>query len=93
MPRKTCSSCMRSDTSASSFNEAAARCRGKRCAAPRPGPWAPRFNEAAARCRGKPPERDRGRPVTAAASMRPRPDAAENFTFAGRPGSRGAPLQ
>ena len=62
------------------FNEAAARCRGKRgggsanawtsCAS---------FNEAAARCRGKHPlrglaERRRAR----AASMRPRPDAAEN---------------
>ena len=60
------------------FNEAAARCRGK----PRPGPWAPerrrRFNEAAARCRGKPAipaSRVFGR---GAASMRPRPDAAEN---------------
>ena len=60
------------------FNEAAARCRGKRPPAAhleRPGG---RFNEAAARCRGKRrPERERPR-TRAQASMRPRPDAAEN---------------
>ena len=59
------------------FNEAAARCRGKR----RGGCRAPRscrcFNEAAARCRGK----HHGLLVGVradVASMRPRPDAAEN---------------
>ena len=59
------------------FNEAAARCRGKLPPRPRPPAGTKCFNEAAARCRGKPT------PVTAAgtaavASMRPRPDAAEN---------------
>ena len=60
------------------FNEAAARCRGKRGAPRQPGAPRTGFNEAAARCRGK--------LVVAAedklgglASMRPRPDAAENF--------------
>ena len=60
------------------FNEAAARCRGK----PRETPLAlvalDGFNEAAARCRGK---RQWTMPRTAekpCASMRPRPDAAEN---------------
>ena len=61
------------------FNEAAARCRGKPAASPSGCPAAaPRFNEAAARCRGKRVKvmsdyqpRD--------ASMRPRPDAAENL--------------
>ena len=84
------------------FNEAAARCRGKRDAAARQSlSRRPRFNEAAARCRGKQHHR-RGRPRPAGgfneaaarcrgkrrgcgsalrsrgASMRPRPDAAEN---------------
>ena len=62
------------------FNEAAARCRGKR------GSWSSgpaarrtrRFNEAAARCRGKRGAGEHRRPASAAASMRPRPDAAEN---------------
>ena len=45
---------------------------------------APRFNEAAARCRGKRPDAaenvraERRLPVIVGASMRPRPDAAEN---------------
>ena len=63
----------------SSFNEAAARCRGK-LAGRRPlaRRATPGFNEAAARCRGK-----RCAPAAApgrgeVASMRPRPDAAEN---------------
>ena len=59
------------------FNEAAARCRGKRCACWRRRRRRRSFNEAAARCRGKP-----GRPAVfprfRSASMRPRPDAAEN---------------
>ena len=61
------------------FNEAAARCRGKRWrpASPRPS-HGRRFNEAAARCRGKRRPRLAGRPDRAGASMRPRPDAAEN---------------
>ena len=37
-----------------------------------------RFNEAAARCRGKLPQRIEELPVAQRASMRPRPDAAEN---------------
>ena len=37
-----------------------------------------RFNEAAARCRGKPTRRSRPRTTPRDASMRPRPDAAEN---------------
>ena len=36
------------------------------------------FNEAAARCRGKPPRDPDGRAAASRASMRPRPDAAEN---------------
>ena len=35
------------------FNEAAARCRGKRWRTRARGRWSSRFNEAAARCRGK----------------------------------------
>ena len=50
-------------------------------AAPTPAP-APRFNEAAARCRGK-RTIALDAPQVAAASMRPRPDAAENWTAAG----------
>ena len=62
------------------FNEAAARCRGKRRRRGGPGRRAAgRFNEAAARCRGKRPEPELDlRPAPARASMRPRPDAAEN---------------
>ena len=67
------------------FNEAAARCRGKQT-----GPTDQRsgrtcFNEAAARCRGK---RRQGRLLVASrlrASMRPRPDAAENGVRQERP--------
>ena len=60
------------------FNEAAARCRGKL-----QGTWGRltlvgrRFNEAAARCRGK-RIRMCSEQETETASMRPRPDAAEN---------------
>ena len=36
------------------------------------------FNEAAARCRGKPPPKEHDYPDATMASMRPRPDAAEN---------------
>ena len=77
MPRKTLLT--QTFTAARSrFNEAAARCRGKPTSAPRLRPGRPRFNEAAARCRGK---RKRSQTIPAgdqAASMRPRPDAAEN---------------
>ena len=69
----------RGTTTTTSFNEAAARCHGKRAhivavlSTPRTG-----FNEAAARCHGKP----RRGPFPAVrppiASMRPRPDATEN---------------
>ena len=71
---------------AARFNEAAARCRGKRAGPGRPPPACWRFNEAAARCRGK--RRSRARPHRAGrlASMRPRPDAAENA----RSGARSA---
>ena len=60
-----------------SFNEAAARCRGKPAAAQTFSPTGTCFNEAAARCRGKLVERMAGG-VRRAASMRPRPEAAEN---------------
>ena len=68
------------------FNEAAARCRGKRFHAA--GAFVPSsgFNEAAARCRGKLNACSVPK-VQAGASMRPRPDAAEN------PGRRAAEEQ
>ena len=44
------------------FNEAAARCRGKRRPPPAMTPAEARFNEAAARCRGKRGRRHRRRP-------------------------------
>ena len=60
------------------FNEAAARCRGKRCRQGHCGPLEGRFNEAAARCRGKHIGVFRVILSPLVASMRPRPDAAEN---------------
>ena len=54
MPRKTSVGKMPSASTPWSFNEAAARCRGKPTAAARETPAPARFNEAAARCRGKP---------------------------------------
>ena len=45
-----------------------------------------RFNEAAARCRGKHGRRAAGRGSGERASMRPRPDAAENGRCATRSG-------
>ena len=73
---------------ATRFNEAAARCRGKPSTPLRGCPAPPRFNEAAARCRGK--QRDggdlHGPPLSA--SMRPRPDAAENERQAPEPRAR-----
>ena len=66
------------------FNEAAARCRGK---LDRLGPGrrgrAPGFNEAAARCRGKRAVAPGRVAAQSCASMRPRPDAAENLRAAG----------
>ena len=87
MPRKT-AICAAQPASPAGFNEAAARCRGKRAhtypaAEDREG-----FNEAAARCRGKRFKfvgRGRG---AGPASMRPRPDAAENLLFEVRPHQR-----
>ena len=60
------------------FNEAAARCRGKLGAGVVVAEAVECFNEAAARCRGK--RRLRHAPILdhPPASMRPRPDAAEN---------------
>ena len=52
MPRKTVAA-VRPGVGSTGFNEAAARCRGKRIGLP-PSPTSPTcFNEAAARCRGK----------------------------------------
>ena len=59
------------------FNEAAARCRGKRGLTTGGDDAGTGFNEAAARCRGKRAGRAGGF-VPDLASMRPRPDAAEN---------------
>ena len=64
------------------FNEAAARCRGKRRATPRAPTAARGFNEAAARCRGKRAALGH-QPRPHEASMRPRPDAAENADLRG----------
>ena len=68
-----------SAAAAPSFNEAAARCRGKLRSFANRKDGTRGFNEAAARCRGKhpPPPTDDDAPP--AASMRPRPDAAENL--------------
>ena len=64
------------------FNEAAARCRGKRLTLLRIRWGTDGFNEAAARCRGKRPDTPPS-PGRRPASMRPRPDAAENQAFDG----------
>ena len=63
--------------SATRFNEAAARCRGKLGGAGTLRVTAMGFNEAAARCRGKRVAHTTAGEM-AGASMRPRPDAAEN---------------
>ena len=78
MPRKTPPCRPGYERDRSGFNEAAARCRGKLPPAGRRIPAElPGFNEAAARCRGKhPPETLHVADLDA--SMRPRPDAAEN---------------
>ena len=79
MPRKTPRSAAESASTRGGFNEAAARCRGKLAM-----PWWTRskpscFYEAAARCRGKHFARPRTCGRGQLASMRPRPDAAENM--------------
>ena len=61
MPRKTPDDPDTQDMLASGFNEAAARCRGKRQTARPKSPKRVCFNEAAARCRGKQPEPPRAR--------------------------------
>ena len=77
MPRKTCPGWAGS-APPGGFNEAAARCRGKpRFIDGRVCILTPGFNEAAARCRGKHAPGQAVRLVEHA-SMRPRPDAAEN---------------
>ena len=87
MPRKTRIR-PSSRRSTAGFNEAAARCRGKRADQGQPRPGRVGFNEAAARCRGKLHLAGVGR-LDARASMRPRPDAAENGSILGfvRPGN------
>ena len=60
------------------FNEAAARCRGKPLRLCWSSVEEDCFNEAAARCRGKLRVRHHRRARRPPASMRPRPDAAEN---------------
>ena len=81
MPRKTRLRANDGNVPADGFNEAAARCRGKHAGSSTAPPASAGFNEAAARCRGK-----RGPPVAGQihlqASMRPRPDAAENVARA-----------
>ena len=78
MPRKTPAFGPATYYQGERFNEAAARCRGKpRARRGASGPR-PRFNEAAARCRGKRIGGSLMGRHSAAASMRPRPDAAEN---------------
>ena len=52
-----------------------------------------RFNEAAARCRGKPAAGLRDVPSRRHASMRPRPDAAENLRRAADRAGRLVSLQ
>ena len=79
MPRKTSKRQERYiRAAAAGFNEAAARCRGKLDPAGGLPRGRARFNEAAARCRGKPTAGTKPSNETHCASMRPRPDAAEN---------------
>ena len=77
MPGKTCGSSKRRP-SATSFNEAPAKCRGKQLF--RSAAWAAFsacFNEAPAKCRGKHGEESDAR-APARASMRPQRNAGEN---------------
>ena len=94
MPRKT-GRRPRRPAGAGRFNEAAARCRGKHVYPDSLGHRTIGFNEAAARCRGKRElETVRGE-RRGLASMRPRPDAAENpcFYARARSGSRSASMR
>ena len=85
MPRKTRLPARLRSGRTLRFNEAAARCRGKPPSAmTRPAPGGC-FNEAAARCRGKLVRLRAALVERDYASMRPRPDAAEN-TRLGRNG-------
>ena len=59
------------------FNEAPAKCRGKRKMSALQPSATQRFNEAPAKCRGK-PDMPQVRWPTAAASMRPQRNAGEN---------------
>ena len=77
MPRKTDADYDQDYGGDQCFNEAAARCRGKLRMPAGEDSVHSRFNEAAARCRGK--RKDAvARRRRQRASMRPRPDAAEN---------------
>ena len=78
MPRKTKQDAGRKGRRNGCFNEAAARCRGKPRNAQAGRHDHVRFNEAAARCRGKRARRAKRAVAVDPASMRPRPDAAEN---------------
>ena len=53
MPRKTADDRLHRDDPRGGFNEAAARCHGKRAPTGWAGPTRKSFNEAAARCHGK----------------------------------------
>ena len=84
MPRKTSGGQRKGGSRPRSFNEAAARCRGKRSPPRTPASSAEGFNEAAARCRGKRRMAKLYYLQFQYASMRPRPDAAENFQGEGQ---------
>ena len=89
MPRKT-AIWSKVSGAVSGFNEAAARCRGKRLPGGDGRPHGPdRFNEAAARCRGKLGAGHTTRSPSRA-SMRPRPDAAENQSRRREPAAPGS---
>ena len=78
MPRKTRGTTAPNSRRTYYFNEAAARCRGKRPRVPAELGREDDFNEAAARCRGKRTMGGRLPSILEATSMRPRLDAAEN---------------
>ena len=78
MPRKTRARKNGSREVAGCFNEAAARCRGKPVSRGSVRRRPRGFNEAAARCRGKLGGLLHEHLPLGEASMRPRPDAAEN---------------
>ena len=90
MPRKTTDLFSRPENLHHGFNEAAARCRGKPGAGPADGGGVRCFNEAAARCRGKRAPVPLDADAEQGASMRPRPDAAENSTSGALSSSSGS---